>query len=252
MLHSCYIYIKSHRILFNLHQITTETMNSQVKILTTNNLGYLIDDKGIQQTPPSNWSFLAAGDAGITRKVTSQNIYWKVIFKKGRRTMSKGIWAPKETIEWAIHEVNKTRSTEEYQKKRSYQQNRRAEKQNIYEIEFKDAVVSFLDFHIKYSPIAETLAIIVTKYAIPIGSGTVARTSMIPVEERAAKAVIAWMRHQTTHYDTMNIAKIKGERRKVRRNLAEESVKILNTYRKGEPIPIDCPLKYAITKTISV
>ncbi len=233
-----------------MHQITTETMNSQVKILTINKTGHLIDDKGIKQTPPANWSFLAAGDAGVTRKVTSKNIYWKVVFRKGRRTMSKGVWAPKETIDKAIKDVNQTRNTEEYQKKRIYQQNRREEKQNLYEIEFKDAVISFLNFHNKYLPIAETMSILVTKHAIPIGSGTVARTAMIPIEERAAKAVIAWMRHQTTQYDNMQIARIKGERRNVRRNLAEDSVKVLNTYRKGEPVPFNCPLKSAITKAI--
>ncbi len=234
-----------------MQQITTEIMNSQVKTLTIHKSGYLIDDKGIKQTPPTDWTFLPAGDAGVTRKVTSQKIYWKVVFKKGRRIMSKGVWAPKQIIDWAIKEVNTTRSTEEYEKKRRYQLNKRQEKQDLYETEFNQAVISFLDFHPKYKAIAETLAILVTKHAIPIGSGTVARTSMIPIEERASKAVIAWMRHQTTQYDNMHIARIKGERRNVRRNLAGESTKVLNYYRKGENIPFNCPLKDAITKTIS-
>lgn len=54
-------------------------------------------------------------------------------------------------------------------------------------------------------------------HAVPVGSGTVARTQLIPLEQRAEAAVIAWMRHQTTAYDRMSIARIKGERREVRR-----------------------------------
>jgi Fe-S cluster biosynthesis and repair protein YggX len=48
---------------------------------------------------------------------------------------------------------------------------------------------------------------LVTAHATPVGSGTVARTERIPLEQRAESAVIAWMRHQTTAYDSMKIAK---------------------------------------------
>jgi hypothetical protein len=51
----------------------------------------------------------------------------------------------------------------------------------------------------------------VTDHATPVGSGTVARTKRIPVEQRAEAAVIAWMRHQTTGYDGMVIPRIKGK-----------------------------------------
>jgi hypothetical protein len=82
-----------------------------------------------------------------------------------------------------------------------------------------------------------------------VGSGTVARTTMIPLEERAAKAVIAWMRHRTTAYDSMPIARIKGERRQVRRMLAQRSVELLRAYREGEEIGLDCPLQKALSPT---
>ncbi len=90
------------------------------------------------------------------------------------------------------------------------------------------------------------MAKLVSLHATPVGSGTVARTSTIPIEERASRAVIAWMRHQTTAYDQMPIARIKGERRRVRRMLAQRSVELLESYRKGEPIKIDCPLYAAL------
>ena len=65
-----------------------------------------------------------------------------------------------------------------------------------------------------------------------MGSGTVARTQRIPVEQRAESAVIAWMRHQTTAYDSMKIAKVKGERRAVRRELAEIARRVLDAHRR--------------------
>jgi hypothetical protein len=91
------------------------------------------------------------------------------------------------------------------------------------------------------------LAKAITVHAIPVGSGTVARTHMIPIAERAAHAVIAWMRHQTTSYNNLKIPRIKGERRAVRRELAQHSIALLANYREGRNIP-DCPLQKAISR----
>ena len=82
--------------------------------------------------------------------------------------------------------------------------------------------------------------------SVPVGSGTVARTERIPLASRAEAAVIAWMRHQTTAYDRMYIARQKGERRAVRKTLATDSREILDRYRKGEAPPEDCPLAAAL------
>ena len=106
----------------------------------------------------------------------------------------------------------------------------------------------FLAFHPVHQELEKKLAIAVTAHAIPVGSGTVARTQMIPVEERAARAVIAWMRHQTTAYDNLKIGRVKGERRTVRRMLAQQSVELLANYREGRLIPENCPLKKALSK----
>ena len=74
-------------------------------------------------------------------------------------------------------------------------------KQTEYEADFCLAIERFLDFHTNHKELEKKLAKAVTIHAIPVGSGTVARTQLIPIEERAAHAVIAWMRHQTTAYD---------------------------------------------------
>ena len=77
--------------------------------------------------------------------------------------------------------------------------------------------------------------------------GTVARTKRIPVEQRAEAAVIAWLRHRTTGYDGMVIPRVKGKRREVRRMLARRSHELLDRFRRGEPVGVDCPVKKALT-----
>ncbi|TAJ14545.1 DUF2293 domain-containing protein [Marinilabiliaceae bacterium JC017] len=223
-------------------------MKGDIRIVNPGPGGSLLGEKGERLVPPNDWAFLPAGDAGVTRKVTSKGSFWRVQVKKGRRTISKGIWAPASTIEQAQRDVQAIRSTEAYEKKRQYDLQRRQKKQLEYEAAFCKEVENFLNFHPLHKPTEKIIARAVTTHAIPVGSGTVARTSMIPIEERAARAVIAWMRHNTTAYDNMHIARIKGERRAVRRMLAERSVALLAKYRQGKPIADDCPLQKAIRK----
>ena len=75
-----------------------------------------------------------------------------------------------------------------------------------------------------------------------------ARTKRIPIEERARAAVIAWMRHNTTNYDHRYIPNVAGKRREVRHELAQESLAVLERYRRGEDAPPDCPLQLALEK----
>lgn len=220
-----------------------------IQIVSPGKNGQLLNEYGMPVTPPSGWSFLPAGDAGVTRKVTAQGKYWRVQYKKGRKTISKGVWAPAEIITQAQQTVSAIRKTDDYQRKRAADLKRREQKQEQYEGDFLHAVILYLNFHSHYDELAQRMAKAITEHAVPVGSGTVARTQMIPLEERAAKAVIAWMRHQTTAYDNMKIARVKGERRAVRRELAQQSVHLLHAYRTGQPVPVNCPLKRAIQQS---
>ena len=114
--------------------------------------------------------------------------------------------------------------------------------------DFEEAVLRFLAFHPRYAAVASRLAHAVTIHATPVGSGTVARTKRIPLEQRAEAAVIAWLRHQTTGYDDMVIPRIKGKRREVRRMLAGRSQELLSRYRRGDVIGKVCPLKLALER----
>lgn len=214
--------------------------------------GILIGENGKAMTPPHDWTFLPAGDAGLTRKVTSAGPFWRVQAQMGRRVISKGVWAPAATIARLREEIDALRATDSYQKKLTGDRQRRAHKQTEYEQEFKLAVRNFLAFAPCHQALEQAMAEAVTVHAIPVGSGTVARTVMIPIEERAAKAVIAWMRHQTTAYDSMSIARINGERRGVRRMLARRSVDLLRAYREGLEPALDCPLHKVLGRQIMV
>nr|WP_321520269.1 DUF2293 domain-containing protein [uncultured Macellibacteroides sp.] len=206
----------------------------------------LLDENGHPVTPPEGWAFLPAGDAGVTRKVSSAGVFWRVQVKMGRRIISKGLWAPKDTIELAALQMQSTRQTELYQKKVEAAKRRREKIQTEYVDDFCNQVERFLNFHPIYKEMGAKMAKLVSLHATPVGSGTVARTATIPIEERASRAVIAWMRHHTTAYDQMPIARIKGERRRIRRMLAQRSVELLESYRRGEQIKIDCPLQSAL------
>lgn len=221
-------------------------MKNNKNIVIPDKNGNLITENGDYFVPPKHWSFLPAGDAGVTRKITARGLYCRVQVKKGRRFISKGIWAPSNIISEAKTEVVATRSTDEYKVKLNKDRERRAIKQLEYEAEFCKEIERFLNFHENHKLLEKQLAKLVTTHAIPVGSGTVARTQMIPIEERASRAVVAWMRHQTTAYDNLKIARVKGERRAVRKNLAQQSVKMLEKYRKGEIIPDNCPLLNAL------
>ena len=225
-------------------------MENGTRIVKPGINGYFLGEKGETLLPPTGWTFLPSGDAGVTRKVTSQGQFWRVEVKKGRRTISLGIWAPETTIALAHADVQAIRMTDGYKKKRVSDLNRREKKQEQYDAEFCQAVEDYLNFHDSYKAMEKKLARAVTIHAIPVGSGTVARTQMIPIAERAAHAVIAWMRHQTTSYDLLKIARVKGERRAVRREFAQQSVDLLTNYRQGKVIKFDCPLQKAVSKIV--
>ncbi len=208
----------------------------------------VLSETGEKITPPKDWAFLPAGDAGVTRKVKAKGPTWVVQVTRGRRKISKGIWANARDIKESEESVSAKRSTPEYARQREKDLARRKAKHQVYVKEFCDQVIQFLDFHPNYQAMAKDLGQKITAHATPVGSGTVARTQRIPIEKRAQAAVIAWMRHKTTVYDSMKIARIKGKRREVRRQLAQVSVALLQDYRQGRDIKENCPMKKALSE----
>jgi hypothetical protein len=201
-------------------------------------------------TAPEGWTLLPPGDAAFTRRVKAAGPHWLVQEKKGRKTFSRGVWAPAATIEKIRTELDAERSTDAYAKRKEADARRRNKVQAEYVEDFYGAVVEFLDFHPRYADLARQIARAVVDHATPVGSGTVARTKRIPVEQRAEAAVIAWMRHQTTAYDTMTIPRVKGKRREVRRMLAQRSQELLGRYRRGKAVGEECLLRGAVKSNV--
>jgi hypothetical protein len=181
---------------------------------------------------------LPPGDAALTRRVKEAGNHWVVQEKKGRKVFSRGVWAPAATIERIRADLNAERSTDAHTKRKEGDARRREKAQAEYVEDFLGAVVRFLAFHPTHADLADRLARAVTAHATPVGSGTVARTKRIPVEQRAEAAVIARMRHQTTGYDGMVVPQVRGKRREVRRMLARRSHQLLDAYRRGERAPV--------------
>ena len=201
---------------------------------------------GTVRSVPAGWALLPPGDAALTRRVKAAGSHWAVQQRKGRRTYSFGVWAPAHTIEQIRAELEAQRATPAHARRRESDLRRREQAHSEYVAEFFVAVVQFLDFHPDHNELAGRLARAVTEHATPVGSGTVARTTRIPIAKRAEAAVIAWMRHQTTGYDDMQIPRVKGKRREVRRMLARRSKELLRRYREGVATDDGCPLRAAL------
>jgi hypothetical protein len=198
---------------------------------------------GRRVTPPDGWACLPPGDAGLTRRVKAAGPSWAVVERRGRKLFSRGLWAPRAHIEHARAALEAERATEAYARRRAADLDRRERAQTSYAHEFEDEVRAFLAFAPRWEDLAGRVARLVAAHATPVGSGTVARTRRISVAERAEAAVIAWMRHQTTGYDSMAIARIAGRRREVRRELARLSRAVLDLHRRDAPhAPPSCSL----------
>ncbi len=195
---------------------------------------------------PPGWVLVAPGDAALTRRLKKSGPTWVVQERKGRRTFSQGIWAESQRVESIMRELEIERSDPAHGKRQAQAKARRKKAQNAYVEEFNRHVRDYLNFDSRFRDLEEKLAALVSTHATPVGSGTVARTKRIPVNDRAEAAVIAWLRHQTTAYDSMHIPRIKGRRREIRRMFAERSRDLLDDYRRGEKPNKNCPLFLAL------
>src|SRR5690606_38473885 len=102
--------------------------------------------------------------------------------KRGRKLFSRGIWAPRERIERLRAALAEEREDPAYQRRLETGRKARAQKQAVYAGDFEAAVLHYLAFVDEYRPLARRLAKAISDHAVPVGSGTVARTQRIPIE----------------------------------------------------------------------
>ena len=196
---------------------------------------------------PAHWVLVPPGDPGLTRRIKKAGPTWTVKEKRGRRMFSQGVWTDGAVVAKIREELEQERADPAYQRKLDAARVKREREQEEYAAHFQIEVERFLNFAPMYARLAKGLSYAITEQGIDVGSGTVARTERITIDKRAEAATIAWLRHQTTEYDDMKIARVKGKRREVRRMLAERSRRLLDRYRRGLEVDHEsCPLTQAL------
>jgi hypothetical protein len=207
----------------------------------------LKDKTGKIYSVPTGWKNLPAGDASVTRKVKSLGPTWTVQEKIGRKVFSHGVWAAKEQIEEARTLVETQRADPKHQKKLAQIKVRREEKETVFGEDFQQKIIQFLNFDQKHHLLVAQLSKLIKEHAVPVGSGTVARSSSVTLDDKAALAVMAWMRHQTSAYDSTSVPRVKGARRELKRQIAQRSERILAKYRSADDVDFKvCPLYKAL------
>lgn len=230
----------------------TTTTTASLTVAPTSDPHRVRAADGALLSPPSGWVLVPPGDPGLTRRVKAAGPSWTVVERKGRKLFSRGVWAPAANVTAARDALALERADPSYAKRRAADARRREAAQDAYVATFGTAVRAFLRFAPRYGALEHALCSAVTAHATPVGSGTVARTERIPVAERVEAAVIAWMRHQTTAYDAMTIARVKGRRREVRRELAAISRAVLDAHRRDAlHAPSSCPLCRALAPRLA-
>lgn len=150
---------------------------------------------------PDDWDFLPSGDTFVNRRVTQGGVYWIEWRPRSRRRGHRrriGLWAPAQAI--AAAEAARDETAEQRTKARAQAASTRARAESRYEDELRRAILEFLAFDPHHEALAEEIAGTAAARAAVVGSGRVGRTRTIMLEERAALAARAHIRHHHTNY----------------------------------------------------
>jgi len=151
---------------------------------------------------PDGWEFLPSGDAFVTRRVKAAGTYWKLWRPRSRNQPHRrllGLLAPTAAIEAAQAEAVGSEAARA--SRRSQGAVYRARREDLYREELSDAIVSYLDFAPEHAELAKNIATEAADRAAEVGSGRVGRTRTLEINERAALAARALIRHRYTGYE---------------------------------------------------
>lgn len=155
-----------------------------------------------QLQEPDGWEFLAPGDAFVTRRVKSAGRYWSLWKPRDRNHGYRrlvGLFAPADVI--AEARVMAAQTAEVRAGRRVQGAVYRARREDSYRQELAEAVVAFLGFAPEHADLARSIATEAAERAGEVGSGRVGRTRRLTLEERAALAARALIRHKYTEYE---------------------------------------------------
>lgn len=151
---------------------------------------------------PADWEFLPAGDAFVTRRVKAGGMYWNAWRPRGRNRPHRrrlGLFAPTVAISQAHADAEGT--AEQRARQRVVNVRHRDKAEAAYRAQFESAVLAWLEFTPVHADLAVEIARAAAERAVVVGSGRVGRTRSLPLEERAALAARATIRHRFTDYD---------------------------------------------------
>lgn len=151
---------------------------------------------------PDDWGVLPRGDAFVTRQVKAAGTYWLLWQPRGKARPHRrllGVCAPRSAIERAQALATETAEARDKRRAQGARQRDRHEKE--YREDLVAAVRAWLDFDEEFDELAEEIARGAGEQAVVVSSGRVGRTTKLPLEERAALAGRAYIRHRFTDYE---------------------------------------------------
>jgi hypothetical protein len=151
--------------------------------------------------PPKGWEFLPSGQAFVTRTVKVGGVFWLAWAPRSRTRQHRrllGLWAPEATITSAEQAAADTATARALRREAGARSRERQEAR--YQGELTQAIVAYLAFTPAHQTLAESIAREAAERAAVVGSGRVGRTRRLPLEERAALAARAQIRHAHTDY----------------------------------------------------
>jgi len=163
--------------------------------------------------PPDDWEFLATGQAFVTRSVKAAGVFWLAWAPRSRTRQHRrllGLWAPAVAIQSAQRAEEDTASARAARREAGARS--RARQEARYQDELAQAIVEYLHFAPEHQAMAETVARSAAERAAAVGSGRVGRTRILALDERAALAARAQIRHAHTDYhDRLDELRVRGE-----------------------------------------
>lgn len=163
-------------------------------------IGWWHPEHGDLNTPPE-WTFLPSGDAFVTRQVKGGGLYWLAWLPRSRTRRHRrliGLLAPEATVLAALQAGRDSEAARAHRRESGARSRERQESRYLDEL--RVAIVAYLAFTPEYVALAESIATEAAQRAAVVGSGRVGRTRVLPLEERAALAARAQIRHAHTDY----------------------------------------------------
>jgi hypothetical protein len=131
--------------------------------------------------------------------VKEMGLYWIAVKAARNYTRKLGIWAPEQNIKAALELAQE--SVTKRQSKRIVSRQQREKGEAKYREAFNEAVFNYLDFTPRHRKLARQIAQGTAEQATVVGSERVGRTKKLTLEEKAALAARAYIRHHHTGYE---------------------------------------------------